>query len=79
MAKTYNMKNKKITKKMTVMEIVEKNPKAMEILMENGMHCCACPMAQQETLEEGCSAHGLNADKIVNEINAEKKKPGRKK
>jgi len=65
-------KIKEITKKMSFAEIMQKNPKAMEILMEKGMHCCGCAMASFETLEQGCIAHGLNPDKIVDEINKEK-------
>lgn len=54
----------KITKKTKISEIVKINPKAKEILFEEGMHCIGCPMAQQETLEEGCLAHGMEEKKI---------------
>ena len=42
---------------------------AIGILMEKGMHCFGCAMASGETLEQGCLAHGINPDKIINEIN----------
>tara|TARA_Y100000034_G_scaffold132110_1_gene194321 strand:+ start:1095 stop:1310 length:216 start_codon:yes stop_codon:yes gene_type:complete len=61
--------NKKITKKMSFSEIIEKNPKAIEILSKNQMHCIGCPMAQMETLEEGAIAHGLDPEKLVKELN----------
>ena len=54
---------------MTFAEILEEKPEAAEILLEAGMHCCGCPMAQMETLEEGCRAHGIDADKILEKIN----------
>ena len=63
------MKKDKITKKMTFAEIMQKHPEASEILLEKGMHCIECPMAMQESLEDGAKAHGLNADEIVEEIN----------
>ena len=63
------MTNKKITKKMTFAEILEKNPEARNPLLEKGMHCMGCPMAQMETLEEGCIAHGIDPDKVVEELN----------
>ena len=49
-----------------------KNPKAAEILLDTGMACIGCPMAMQETLEEGCLAHGMSnkdIDKLIKELN----------
>ena len=54
---------------MTFSEIIEKNPEAVGVLLEKGMHCIGCPMSQMESLEEGCLAHGLNPDEIVKELN----------
>ena len=62
----------KINKKMSFAEILEKKPEVASVLMEKGMHCCGCPMAMQETLEQGACAHGLDADEIVKELNKEK-------
>ena len=59
----------KITKKMSFAQIIKKYPKAIELLIQKGMHCIGCPMAQQETLEQGCEAHGLNPEEIVKELN----------
>lgn len=73
-----NKENKKqegkINKKMSFAEIMQRDPSAAEVLMKCGMHCCGCPMAMQETLEEGAAAHGLDADEIVKELNSKKKK-----
>jgi hybrid cluster-associated redox disulfide protein len=63
---------KEINKKMTFGEIIEKNPEAMEILLENGMHCCGCPMSANESLEQGADAHGINADELIKKINNKK-------
>jgi len=70
--KTSKEKNE-INKKMSFAEILEKKPEAAAILMEKGMHCCGCPMAMQETLEQGACAHGLDADEIVKELSKKKK------
>lgn len=59
----------KINKKMSFTEIIQKNPDAADVLMNNGMHCIGCGMATAETLEEGAAAHGIDADKIVDEVN----------
>ena len=62
------MKNK-ITKTMSFAEIIQKHPEVVETLMDKGMHCIGCPMAQMESLEDGAKAHGLNPDEIVKELN----------
>ena len=62
---------KKITKKTKLSEITE-NEKAAEALFEAGLHCMGCPMAMQETIEEGCKAHGMTSkeiDKLIEKLN----------
>jgi len=54
----------KITKKTSMFEILQEKPKAAEILFEAGMHCIGCPMAMQESLEDGCLAHGMSKKEI---------------
>jgi len=63
------MANKKITKKISFSELLEKYPESVEVLMESGMHCIGCPMAMQESLEEGAMAHGLDVDELIEKIN----------
>ena len=62
-------KNKKITKDMTFAEIMELNREAGKKLAERGLFCGGCPMAAFETLENGARAHGVDADKLVKELN----------
>lgn len=57
----------KITKKTKLSEILRSNEKAAMILFNAGLSCVGCPMAMQETLEEGCKAHGMD-DKKINEL-----------
>ena len=62
----------KITKKTKLSKILEEKPEVAGILMEAGMHCVGCPMMAQETLEQGCMAHGMTkkqVDKLVKELN----------
>jgi hybrid cluster-associated redox disulfide protein len=60
---------KKITKKMKFAELVKNYPDAGEVLMEKGMFCIGCPAAAGETIEEGASAHGMNAGDLIKELN----------
>ena len=62
-------KKKLITSKMTFSSVLKKYPETAEIFLEEGMHCVGCPMAASESIEQGCKAHGLNPDKIVEMLN----------
>jgi len=59
-----------VTKDMTIGQLLMEQPKAAMVLMEIGMHCLGCPSAQAETLEEAAMVHGLDADVLVEKINA---------
>jgi hybrid cluster-associated redox disulfide protein len=63
-----------LNKKMTFAELIQKDRAAAMKLAEKGMFCCGCPMAMTETIEEGAEAHGLNPDKLINELNKKSKK-----
>lgn len=67
------MKNKEITAKTKMNELIKDKPEAVGLLFEAGMGCVGCHMAQLETLEQGCMAHGMSKeeiDEIVRKINA---------
>lgn len=59
--------------------VIEKTTKIGEILDEDagvapyflnmGMHCLGCPSAREETVEQACLVHGVDADALVEEIN----------
>ena len=54
----------KITKITKLNELLDINPDAAKILFELGMSCVGCPMAMQETIEQGCLAHGMSKEDI---------------
>ncbi|MBK5241169.1 DUF1858 domain-containing protein [Clostridium sp.] len=60
----------KITKDMTIGEVVRQFPDSVEILMGFGMGCVGCPSAQAETLEEAAMVHGLNIEELMTKLNA---------
>ena len=66
----------KITKKTKISEAINGKPEAIEILFEAGLTCVGCPMAQQETLEEGCLAHGMGENEIENRPELSTRSPG---
>ena len=60
----------KVTKDMTIGELLMMDRSAGMILMQNGMHCVGCPSAAGETLEEASMVHGMDCEKLVADINA---------
>ncbi len=63
------MNQKKITKGMTIAEALKLKPQIAAVLMSKGMHCLGCVIAQGETIEQAAEVHGLDADKLIKELN----------
>lgn len=60
---------KKITADTLIIECLELNPNAAEILLSTGMHCLGCAMAHGETIEQAVSAHGVDLDALLAKLN----------
>ena len=72
----------KITRKTNMNELLMEKPELAGILLGSGMGCIGCPMAQMETIEDGCRAHGMNSkeiDKFIDMLNKEDKKKIKKR
>lgn len=59
----------KISKEMTIGELVRNYPDSVEVLMGFGMGCVGCPSAQSETIEEACGVHGFKVEELLNALN----------
>lgn len=59
----------KVTKDMKIHDIVQKHPEVIDVFSKYGIHCLGCAMAQFENLEQGCEAHGIDADAMVKDMN----------
>ena len=69
----------KITGKSTIMEVVQKHPETADVFMKHGMHCLGCAAAHFENIEEWCQAHGIDSDKLVDDLNKTVEKSSKKK
>ena len=58
-----------INKQMSIGEVLEIDRTTAPIMMEYGMHCMGCPFSMMESLEQGCAAHGTDADELVTRLN----------
>jgi len=62
----------KINKDMTFGQVLEKYPKAAEVMGKYGLHCIGCHVALYESIEQGSKAHGMSESefkKMLKELN----------
>ena len=59
----------KITKDMTIAQIIQIDQNIIPILIDAGMHCVGCPSAQGESLVEAAFVHGIDVDRLVEDLN----------
>ena len=60
----------KITKDMTVHEVLAVYPAAAEVFLSLGMHCAGCPSARGETVEQAAQKHGEDVGQMLEKLNA---------
>ncbi len=58
-----------ITKKMGIMETIQKYPQTLGVFIEHGMGCIGCAMAHYENIEEGATAHGMDVEALMKDLN----------
>jgi hybrid cluster-associated redox disulfide protein len=59
----------RITKDMTIMDVVNKYPQSIKIFFEHGLFCIGCNVAYRETVEQGATAHGIDVDELIQKLN----------
>jgi hybrid cluster-associated redox disulfide protein len=62
--------SQKITKDMTFAQVMRMHPDVVRVFAKYNLGCIGCMGAQAETLEQGCNAHGLDVNDVVNDLNA---------
>ena len=58
-----------ITKEMSITEVVQNHPETVDVFFTHGMGCLGCAAAHFENIEQGASAHGINVDALVADLN----------
>ncbi|MGI5848959.1 MAG: DUF1858 domain-containing protein [Christensenellales bacterium] len=59
----------KITKDMTIDQVLTMDVDSAIVFLEAGMHCIGCPSAAGESIEEASMVHGINTDELVDKLN----------
>ena len=60
----------RITKHMTIEEVVQQFPETVQVFSRHGVVCVGCSAAQYDNIEQGAVLHGLDSDELVQELNA---------
>jgi hybrid cluster-associated redox disulfide protein len=60
----------RITKEMTIEEVVTQYPETVPVLARYGVGCTACSASQYDDLETGARVHGIALDRLLEELNA---------
>jgi len=71
-----------ITEKDLIADIVQKSPRAIELLAEYGLYCVSCPLNQFDNLETGSKIHGMTENEtgdMIKEINLQLMKEAKDK
>ena len=60
----------KVTKEMSIIDVVQEHPESLEVFAKYGLGCIGCAAARFENLEAGAKVHGVDPQVMVDEINA---------
>lgn len=60
----------KLEKTDNITEVLQKYPETYEVFAKYGIGCVGCMLAAYETIEQGISAHGIDVDKFMEDLNA---------
>ena len=60
----------RVTKEMTMGELLSIDRGVAIVLMEAGMHCIGCPSSIGESLADAAYVHGIDSDLLVEKLNA---------
>jgi hybrid cluster-associated redox disulfide protein len=57
------------TKDMSIMEVLQANPRARDVFVAFGMGCVGCMGVSMESIEDGAKMHGIDVKSILAELN----------
>lgn len=58
-----------INKDMTFFELMRTYPESVKVLQKYNLGCIGCMGAQNESLEQGARAHGIEIDSLLKDLN----------
>ena len=58
-----------ITKDMGISDVIQKYPELIPVFIQHGLGCIGCALANFESIEQGASAHGMDIDALMKDLN----------
>lgn len=59
-----------ISAEMTIEDVVKKYPETIPVFFKHGLACVGCHAAAYENIEQGAAVHGMDLDKLMEDLNA---------
>lgn len=59
----------KITKDMTIYEVIQLQPNIGSVFASFGMGCLGCPISRGESVEQAAAAHGVDVEAMLAKLN----------
>ncbi len=59
-----------VNRQTVIGDILDLDGTTAPFFLEMGMHCLGCPASRGETIEQACEVHGVDADELVEKLNA---------
>ncbi|NMA96272.1 MAG: DUF1858 domain-containing protein [Clostridiales bacterium] len=59
----------RITKDMTIADVLAVDRGTAAIFMQYGMHCIGCPVSSSETVEQAGAVHDVDVDELIDALN----------
>ncbi|HHU63276.1 MAG TPA: DUF1858 domain-containing protein [Clostridiales bacterium] len=59
----------KVTKDMTISQVLMMDKGTASIFMNHGMYCLGCPSASGESIQDACAVHGIDVDTLIKDLN----------
>ena len=54
---------------MTIGEVLKKYPESLKVFLSHGLMCVGCAVARFENIRQGATAHGINVDALIKDLN----------
>lgn len=61
--------SERFNKEMTFSQAMQTDPAVVQVLRKYNLGCIGCMGAQNESLEQGCQAHGLDVNELLKDLN----------
>ena len=55
---------------MGIIDVIQSYPETIEVFQKYGFGCIGCAAARFENLEAGAKVHGIDVNKMVEDLNA---------